>query len=355
MHVAKWLEPLARRLALRTVQRRGNRLSAPIDGTRLARVLVYRPQRFGDMLATLPILRFLKSVFPQWYLELWTSAQGKELLEPEQVTDRIYALSGRTFDRPAGERAKDFDLVIDLVPHDSVNALLACRNAARAGVLAGFGKDRFALYYDWARPYASPDLYAPYAGLGVLSLFGEAPEVASLKLHYGATEQAFAARELGGSPGAIVVNLSARHVWPTDRWAQLLDYLLARFDRPVLVNAVGGDRRRAVGLAAARTAQVRVLPEGATFREVTCLVSRAGLLISPDTSLVHVAAAAGVPTVGLYPLRHDFRLCWIPPGEGVRVIRATAPGTLASISLEQVCRAVDELFAPQPASSGIRP
>jgi ADP-heptose:LPS heptosyltransferase len=153
----------------------------------------------------------------------------------------------------------------------------------------------------------------------------------------------------------MVVNLSARHVWPTDRWAQLLDYLLERFDRPVLVNAVGDDLKRAVHLAAGRTAQVRVLPDGATFREVACLVSRAGLLISPDTSLVHVAAAAAVPTVGLYPQRHDFRLCWIPPGEGVRVVQATARGTLASISVEQVCEAVDELFALRPARSGLRP
>lgn len=355
MRLAKSLEPHLKRLVLRTLAQRGNTLIEPVDASSVSRVLIYRPQRFGDMLATLPILRALRKACPAWHLALWTSAQGRELIQPEAVVDEIRLLSGRTYDRLRSDRSPMFDLVIDLVPHDSVNALLACASAARGGILAGFGKDAFSAYYDWARPYSSPDLYAPLAGLGVLKLLGVPPRDAEFGLHYLRSETAFAAQTLGRDGRAIAINLSARHAWPALHWGPLLDHLAERFDAPVLINAVGRDRGAAVELARTRSRRVRLLPEKATFREVACLVSQVMLLVSPDTSLIHVAAAAGVPTVGLFPKRHDFRLCWIPPGDHVRIVSASLPDTLSDISAGQVGLAVDALFAAQPAGSGSGP
>jgi ADP-heptose:LPS heptosyltransferase len=352
VHVAKPLEPLLRRLALATQRPRGNRLAAPLDPSCIRRAMLYRPQRFGDLLATLPILRALRASFPGWHLSLWTSAQGRELMEPEGLVDELIELSGRPQDRLLKASAGKFDLVLDLVAHDSVNALRACARAAGSGVLAGFGKQRYASYYDWARAYPSADRYAPYGGLEVLKLFGEGVEPGAFGPAFTDSEQAWAAAQVETAGRAAVVNLSARHRWPEASWSALLDFLRDRGLTPVFVNAIDRDRAIGARLAQRHGHEVRLVPDGASFRQVACLVSRAGLLVSPDTSLVHVAGPAGVPTVALFTRRHDFRLSWIPEGDHVRALQAIVPETLEVIPPASVGKAVESLTGPGTWRSG---
>jgi ADP-heptose:LPS heptosyltransferase len=46
--------------------------------------------------------------------------------------------------------------------------------------------------------------------------------------------------------------------------------------------------------------RVVLVPDGLTLLEVSALISRLQLLISPDTSLIHIGRSFRVPVVGLY-------------------------------------------------------
>lgn len=358
MHIAKGLEPFLKKAALRLGARRRTGVGGrPLVTDHVRRVLVFRPERFGDMLATLPILRRLRAHFPHGHLTVWTSRQGREILAPEALADDIALFSGRARDRLRARRLPPFDLVFDLVMRDSVNSLLVCTQAARGGLLVGWGKENLRRYYDWSEPIGPSDEYGLYRGLGVLAAVGLPTHRDGCAPNYTDAERAWADSVLGGEPGPIVLNLSAhdrRRHWPAENWAALIAHLETRTDRAIRLNAIGADREDAERLARGRGPRVQCLPAGAPFRAVACFVSQAGLLVSPDTSLVHIAGPAGVPTVGLFPLRHEFRMTWIPPGTHVRVIHSTVEKTLRPIPVAAVLQAVDSLLEAyrEPCATG---
>lgn len=353
MHIAKLLEPWLKRIVLRTgVPKRGNGLRAPLTVSRISTVLVYRPERYGDMLATLPTLRAIREAHPAWHVTVWTSAQGKEVLEPEALIDRIDVVARRIKDRRKARSMPSYDLVLDLIQRDSVLSLWVCAAAARSGVLAGWGKDELQVYYDWARALPNSDEYAMRRGLGILELLGIAPAPVDLSLRYTPEEKAWAAGILRQWPSPLLLNMSAhdrrQRFWPEASWAALADYLVRRSDRPILLNAIGPERESALRIAAVHSERVQPLPLGTRFRDVACLTSQVALFVSPDTSLMHVAGPAGVPTVGLYPLRYEFRWTWIPPGDHVRIVHSRVPRSFHEIPVAEVTAAVDSLLADRP-------
>jgi ADP-heptose:LPS heptosyltransferase len=350
MRIAKGLEPYLKRVALSTrVRRRGNRLAAPLDPSQIETVMVYRPERYGDMMATLPALRAIKAAFPHWHVSVWTSPQGREVLLPETLVDEIEIVNRKVSDRRIARGRPSFDLVLDLIQRDSVLTLWVCTAAARKGILAGFGKDELQGYYDWARALGPSDEYAMWRGMGVLELFGLPDRRADLSLRYTARERAWAEGILATWPRPVILNISAhdrvQRFWPEEAWAGLTAHLVAQLDRPVLLNAIGPERECALRIAAAHPDSVFTLPEGTEFRSVACLVSQAAFFVSPDTSLMHVAGPAGVPTVGLYPLRYEFRWTWVPPGKHVRIVYSEVPRSFREIPLSAVTSAIDDLLA----------
>jgi len=347
MRIAKGFEPLAKRIALwLLVRRRGARLNPPLPSADLKRIMIYRPERFGDLLATLPVIRALKSHLPDIEVHVWTSPQGRELLEPEPTVDRIQVIAGKSNDRKIARATGTFDLVIDLQMRDSVNALLTCHAAAGDGVLVGWGKDALRPYYDWAPMLESSDEYAMHRGLGVMDLFGlEPPSEADILPAFTDSEMAAVAGLIENAPAPIILNLSAgdrnRRICESV-WQQLIEALQSRYDTHIVLNALGADRECAQRLADRFGARVKVAPGNLTFRQAACLITHARLLISADTSLVHIAAAAGVPTVAVYLPRTDWRMSWIPQGVHVHALQV-ATNALDGLSADRLLEGVDAL------------
>lgn len=341
MRIAKGLEPLLKRIALRSVRRRGNSLQPPFDSSSVKRIMIYRPERFGDMLATLPVIRAIKTQLPGAEIHVWTSPQGQELLAPEPTVDHIELVTGKSVDRTLAKKTKSFDLVFDMRMRDSVNSLLVCDLAARDGVLVGWGKGHLRGYYDWAPDLHDTDEYALYQGLGVLAILGiDRPAAPDVLPAFTPSETQAMAHFLNAAPKPVVVNLSAgdlgrKILEPV--WRVVVKSLTQDTDAHVVLNCVDSDRD-----LADRLAQGRAIPtaKGMTFREAACLVSQASLFISPDTSLVHIAAAAGVPTLAFYLPRTDFRMTWVPPFEHVLAI--TSPdASLKNLSADTILAAME--------------
>lgn len=111
-------------------------------------------------------------------------------------------------------------------------------------------------------------------------------------------------------PGAIV------RQWPDDYWQVMIQALRAR---GIAVVATGSDHpseRAYVDSIMSRAAAVGNLPPVCNlagqlqFHEVVEVVRRAVVFVGPDTSVTHLAATTGVPTVALFGLTDPVR--WGP-------------------------------------------
>jgi len=112
-----------------------------------------------------------------------------------------------------------------------------------------------------------------------------------------------------------------RPYWPLEGWKSLIDALQARFSRPVLLSGAPPDVAITTSLAHA-TGAVSIAGQ-TSIGSFAALARRASFFVVMHSGPMHVAAAVGTPTVGIFPLQADFPDRWAPLGPRVAVVRAS--------------------------------
>jgi ADP-heptose:LPS heptosyltransferase len=114
-----------------------------------------------------------------------------------------------------------------------------------------------------------------------------------------------------------------RGIWPVEGWIALVRALATDWGLPVVVSGTGEDAA-IVGAISGAAGAISVAGEleigafGAFVRDARCFV---GI----TTGTMHVAAAVGTPTVGIFPFQSDVPDRWAPLGPRTAVVRASYP------------------------------
>ncbi len=165
-----------------------------------------------------------------------------------------------------------------------------------------------------------------------------------------------------GRPVLVAVSQTGRQHygwWRSERWQQTLAYASGTLGFGV---AHVGTEAEAHALAALQQLCGGISLAGATSLPVLAAVlTLADLVVAVDTGTMHLARAAGVPMVALAPSWQP-AVQWMPLGlPQVRVLRGPdivlpIPNDyqLDEITAEQVCAAMEDLFALYPPSEQAR-
>ena len=114
-----------------------------------------------------------------------------------------------------------------------------------------------------------------------------------------------------------------RERWPAEGFVSLARQLIARYDVPLVISGTAADAPIAEAIAAESGA---ISIAGATtIGAFGALAARAEFVVAMDSGPMHVAAAAGAPTVGIFALASDRPDRWAPRGPRTSVVRATYP------------------------------
>lgn len=135
--------------------------------------------------------------------------------------------------------------------------------------------------------------------------------------------------------------------WPVDGWIELVRALRERDGSgPVLISGAPADLPIIEPLAAATGA---IPVAGATsIGGFAAVAQGARYFIVMHSGPMHVAAAVGTPTVGIFPLQADYPDRWAPLGERVAVVRssyACRPGERIETCPDYAC--VKHLAVPR--------
>ena len=149
----------------------------------------------------------------------------------------------------------------------------------------------------------------------------------------GASEASAVERQLLGSALPFVMlhpmnaEATKRNMWPTQAWSALAAALYAEFGMPVLVSGSDADRAIAddVVRGAAKGAGVVSVAGRLGIGAFGALAQRARLFVGITTGTMHVAAAVGCRTLGIFPFQSDFPDRWAPRGARTAVVRPTYP------------------------------
>ena len=159
--------------------------------------------------------------------------------------------------------------------------------------------------------------------------------------------------------GAVIIALAptanwAPKIWPAERFAALFRALAAEWrwlgrdaglaSRPVIPAIFAGPGETERDLAAPLLA---ALPDAIdltgrlTIPEATACLERCALFAGNDSGLMHLAAAAGVPTLGLFGPTSAAE--YAPTGRCAMALTAV-DGTMAGISVAQAVEAAETLL-----------
>ncbi len=146
------------------------------------------------------------------------------------------------------------------------------------------------------------------------------------------------AERLALPPGFVLLNpcnaiASQRGNWPIGGWAALAVALREQMGAPVVVSGGASDAEiaaRIAGEAALRQASgdaggfVSVAGE-VGIGAFGALARKARAFVGITTGSMHVAAAVGCPTVGIFPFQSDFPDRWAPLGPRTQIVRPSYP------------------------------
>src|SRR5207253_1855124 len=114
--------------------------------------------------------------------------------------------------------------------------------------------------------------------------------------------------------------------WPVSRFALIADALSAAFKGIPIVLTGGAAESGAIdAIGRAMTAPHAVVAGETTLMGLAALLGQASPVVALDSGPMHLAAALGAPTVGIFALRTDLPDRWRPLGPRVAVVRPSYP------------------------------
>jgi lipopolysaccharide heptosyltransferase I len=332
------------------------------------RIAILKLSSLGDVIHALPVAHALRRRFPDAHLAWLVEARESALLQDHPDLDSVIPVDTRKWRallrRPAGVKrvkAEVADLVRRLREHH-FDVAIDLQGLIKSGILAKLTGAPFRIGFGWRHcrePFSacftnlrvlppSSAIHVVEQCLSLLEPFGVRDRhvvfhVPSSPEAERRIEEFFA--EQGIKPRERVVALNPGAGRPEKRWPLLHFRVLAeRLSVEAGVRVLllwGPDEEALVHRILSGLAVRPILGPRTSLPELAALLRRCTLMVGSDTGPLHLAAALGTPTLGLYGPTSGRRNG--PYGDRGRVLQSP-DGTMAAIQPETVFRAATELL-----------
>ena len=308
------------------------------------KMLAIQPGAIGDLILSLPTLRWLRQRFGGEGMEIWCERATVPLVKHPAYADRA---------RPLAETGLDSYPLPARTLHalESFDLVVSWRGANLLELVAAVAAVQPHAHFLPQFPAPGQRLhFSDFRRTQLRSLFGEVgdfPAHPEIFLNHSDTvlaEDYLAKPGAGGRPVAVIHPgaSSRRKQWGAGKFGALAGHLVRQWDAHILLcegpldaDVVEAVMTSAPGLVARRmhTGNLRLL---------AAVLSRCHLFIGNDTGVTHLAAALALPTVAIF--QDSDPHMWAPRGKAVQVLQRP--------SLAEAADAVGRIFEPTHARAG---
>jgi len=309
--------------------------SKPVFEGALNSLIIIAPEKTGDAILLTPLIKRLRTAYPTLEIAILASSEiVADFFRNDPNISTIYTPKKNWASYLTTIRKKEFDLLFNPKDHLSFSAVFHSRFIRarhRVGIFHPSHKGFFNYLIDL--PFLLPVIEKNCALLdyvGVTYVREECPPY--LPPHeISGTIRKFIVEKC--PRGALGINLSAGESdreWSIDKWRELL----RRSEQPAVIFAMHDRYADKLNLEA-EFPQVIPSPQTQSIYEAGEIIAHLGMLVSPDTALIHVASCVGTPVVGLY--RSDkIHYTRFPPWLVPNVILISPSDEIEDIPLEAV-------------------
>ena len=294
------------------------------------RILIVKTSSMGDVVHALPVVHDIRRAMPNAHIEWLVESTFAAIPRMHPGVNRVHALAWRRwrrklFDRETWKamaevrahlREQRYDCVLDLQGLTKSALWGKQADGPLVGYDASSGRDPFASLLYTRKAAVSLKLHAVercrrlaaahlgYPLPGSEPVFGIVPGKGSWKLRSPAS--------------AALIPCASRpeKIWPEQRWITVGKRLKSMGLSPVVIWGTEEEQVRAERIAAGCEGEV---PPFLNVHDMAALLAQTRRVVGLDTGFSHLAAALGLPTIGIY-CDHDPGLAGIVGPGGVASI-----------------------------------
>jgi len=280
--------------------------------------LIIRFSSIGDIVLTSPVIRCLKTQFPDAEVHFLTKTRNADLLKANPHIDKILLLGDSLSETIRVLRTEKYDYIIDL--HNNLRSLWV-KLRLRAKSYSYNKLNLRKLFLTRFKFNIMPEAHIVDRNLKTLSHFHIINDGMGLE-HFIPTEDEFNLSDLpesfsNGYVALVLAGTYATKKMPTEKYKNLI----SRVDGPFVLLGGKSERVMADQILSWQTGNVIDFTGKLRINQSASLVKNARLVISNDTGLMHIAAAFSkkilsvwgntTPELGMYPYL---------PGEGSEIL-----------------------------------
>ncbi len=362
MTIAKRLEALNKRFwyALLRLVLRNRPATAPLDPATTKKILIFRYDAIGDMVVTMPSVDIIRRNHPGAEVAMVVSPQNISIITNDDRVGRrhIYRKGLAELIRLVREtRREHYDAIYCFVLHRTTKAgllanMIGGRRAVKVTLLNPERAHLYSIFFNLQMPIErGTDVMGVLQAKVVSESFGWPydPQMVRYRLVLSDANYTVARtfHEQIGGRRFIILNISSGNWyrrWSVAKNTGLIESISALDpDVAIVVVSSPGDSAEAEELGRAMPGRTFLFPATPDILDVAALLERAQLVISPDTSIVHIASAMGTPVLGLYSGMATFIPEWMPHGVPYRAVETRDRAPLETILVVDVVAAYREL------------
>ncbi len=338
--------------------KRPQREFRPLRGENISRVLFLRPEKIGDMVISFPVFDGLKERYPHIAISILASPRNQAIIKHDPRFEHIYLYRKNLWQdiQTVREiRRQRFDCVVDMICDDSVTALFLSQLCAPRKPRIGVGKLKYREFYDYNYDHRMGNTgHIIENTLKLLDAFGiDSSKVSGYAPPFidavSNTRMEQFAKSLRDDASTMLVgyNLSAgspTRLWAAEKSEELVRRILgSQANLKVVLFTTPDERQRGDQLAVKFNSGVVQVPAGLSLIEASALISSLDIMVTPDTSLAHIARSFKVPVVGLYSRFMKNFLLWRPFGQEVGAVVSGNDDNIFDITVDQVYSAYQQV------------
>ena len=317
-----------------------------IDFHSIKKILIVRLGKIGDLVVTSFVFEVLKEKYPHLDIHLLTLSSNKDVLKyNSRLTKVIYTKKNLSlYLKLLGLFNEQYDMILDFNDNPSNTSALIFK-FVNARIKVGYDFPKYERYINFkVTPIKKENSHIIERMNNFLFQLGiEADEKLVKPFFYlGSNELTEVKTELSlvsNSKHLIAVNISAGakiRYWEIEKWNQLLQSINDEYKNCffILLSAEK-DQMQQRQLATSLGTENFIECKLASIQHFAAYIKSSTILITPDTSAVHIASAFGIPTLALYPNPQWNYISWQPYRIAHRSIKSPTEN-INDISVQEV-------------------
>lgn len=312
------------------------------------KILIVQTGRIGDLILLFPVFEALKKLNSANELHLLASRHNYQAALNHEFVDKVhvYEKGFKVLQTIRKLRKEKYDIWIDPKDHKSGESR-ALAKLCNATFRIGFDTKDCVYDYILEEESTHPYEHITYINMLALHTFGIKAETLRPKLFVDIAAEIKLKSFLQTQNIAdyYCVNLSGSNVdrtWQTEKWVEFLQKLPKPHPFIVIISSPL-EKERAKEIAG--NIENAAYFETQSIVEVFSVVANANLVITPDTSIVHISAAFDKPLLALYVNAPRFHKKFYPLNSVFQVVMEDVEGTAVSeISVEKVLHAYEKVY-----------